>query len=251
MKEPAVLYCRLTTPLCMIALALGLMLADALPAPLRIHMISGSGEYKSEASLQKLKQSLETDYRVEVTASWARDGAKQLENLDSLAKADLLIVFARRLKLADSQMKQIRAHWQAGKPVVGIRTAGHAFGQADNDVFDRQVLGGHYAGHYGGEEVKVTNVAEHKEHPVLAGVGPFSSSKLYKTGELPAATVVLQMGDIGKAKHAVTVVNEYEGGRMFFTSLGVPADFENEQFQRMLRNAILWTTHSAATELEK
>jgi type 1 glutamine amidotransferase len=224
---------------------------DDAPQPLRIHLISGSGEYKSEASLRKLKQELTAQYQVEVTASWATDGAGQLDNLDALAEADLLVVFARRLKLDESQMKLIRSHWQTGKPVVGIRTAGHAFQQADNQQFDRQVLGGHYAGHHGNEEVHVTNHPEAQGHALLRGVEPFSSRKLYKAGELPPGTLVLQMGDIGKARHPVTIVNEYQGGRMFFTSLGVPADFEQESFRRLLRNAIFWTTRTKAEELRR
>jgi len=34
-------------------------------------------------------------------------------------------IFARRMKLPEDQMKPIRAHWEAGRPLVGIRTASH------------------------------------------------------------------------------------------------------------------------------
>jgi hypothetical protein len=46
--------------------------------------------------------------------------------LDALKNADLLLLFARRMKLPEDQMKLIRAHWEAGRPIVGIRTASHA-----------------------------------------------------------------------------------------------------------------------------
>jgi len=36
-------------------------------------------------------------------------------------------------------------------------------------------------------------------------------------------------------------VNEVKGHRTFYTSLGVPEDFKNENFKRMLVNAIFWT----------
>jgi type 1 glutamine amidotransferase len=36
-------------------------------------------------------------------------------------------------------------------------------------------------------------------------------------------------------------VNTWKGGRTFYTSLGVPEDFKNEHFKRMLVNAIFWT----------
>ena len=225
--------------------------AGSAAEPLRIHMISGSGEYKSEPSLKKLIEDLEADYQIECTASWGRDGVKELENLQPLAQADLMLIFARRMKLGEEQMELIRQHWEQGKPVIGIRTAGHAFQKEDNELFDRKVLGGHYSGHYGKEPVKVKNAEAAADHPVLAGVGGFTSEKLYKAGELAPDTVVLQTGDNGKAEHPVTIVHEYNGGRMFFTSLGVPADFENEHFRRMLLNAIFWTTGREAVALRK
>jgi len=118
-----------------------------------------------------------------------------------------------------------------------VRTASHAFQNADNEVFDQQVMGGNYQGHFGNGPVKVTNSYK---HPVLKGVGKITSDKLYKTGPLAKGTTVLQQGDIGTDKHAVSWVNTWEGGRTFYTSLGVPKDFENENFRRMLVNAIFW-----------
>lgn len=214
--------------------------------PLRIHVISGSREYKSEESLKVFMPWLEKHYDIKWTASWGRDGIQDLPDIDKLPDADVMLIFTRRMKLPAEQMKLIRAHWKAGKPIVGLRTASHAFQKDDNETFDRKVMGGNYAGHFGGEDVKVSN--EKPDHPVLKGVGPFTSKKLYKAGELGKDTVVLQTGDNGKAKHAVTWVNEYNGGRMFYSSLGVPQDFENEQFRRMLVNAIFWT---AKRDVEK
>jgi len=79
------------------------------------------------------------------------------------------------------------------------------------------------------------------KHPILKGVGKITSDKLYKAGPLAKGTTVLQQGDIGTDKHAVSWVNTWKGGRTFYTSLGVPKDFENENFRRMLANAVLWT----------
>src|SRR5262245_24748207 len=57
-------------------LAAGLLTAE-LPgepaaAPVKIHIISGSKSYKSEASLREFKSFLEDRYRVECSASWAQ-----------------------------------------------------------------------------------------------------------------------------------------------------------------------------------
>lgn len=220
-------------------------------APLSIHIISGAREYKSEPSLKEFSKFLEENYKVTTTASWGHDGIKELENLDALKNTELMLIFARRMKLGEEQMKIIRKHWKQGKPIVGIRTASHAFSNEDNKEFDREVLGNYYRGHHGGEEVKVTNVAEREDHPVLKDVEPFSSRKLYKCGELPETTAVLQIGDIGKAAYPVTMVNEYNGGRVFYTSLGVPQDFQDENFRRMLTNAIFWTTHREPSKMKR
>ncbi len=241
----------------MLRLALACITAFVLAAPavaaepLRIHLVSGAREYKSEPSLKAFKAHLEEHYDVTCTASWGHDGIKELENLDALRRADLLILFARRMKLTGEQMQVFRDHWKAGKPVIGIRTASHAFSREENEVFDKQVLGNHYSGHYGNEPVTVTATEAGAKHPVLAGVGAIGSKRLYKAGELAEKTVVLQNGSIGKGTHPVTLVHEYAGGRMFYTSLGVPEDFEDEDFRRMLVNAVAWTTKRDVKELAK
>lgn len=39
----------------------------------------------------------------------------------------------------------------------------------------------------------------------------------------------------------VAWTNTYEGGRVFYTTLGHPGDFENPAFCQLLLNAIQWT----------
>ena len=215
------------------------------PKALHIHLISGSKEYKSEASLRAWQKAIEKTHPVHVTASWVKDGAKELPEVDQIPKADLLLVFTRRMKLPEEDMKVLRAYWEAGKPVIGIRTASHAFQKEDNAVFDRQVLGGNYTGHFGNDPVPVHNVEAEQAHPVLAGVGEIVSRKLYKAGDLADTATCLQKGTVKGQVHAVTWVNTYKGGRQFYTSLGVPEDFQNPAFQRLLLNAIAWTGKTA------
>jgi len=208
-------------------------------AALKIHIISGAKEYQSEASMKVFSVWMEKNYEVKFSASWGHDGIEKLSNLGVLAQADVMFVFARRMKLVEPQMKLIRAHWDKGKPIVGVRTASHAFQKADNEIFDRQVMGGNYKGHFSDEPVKVTHLVE--DHPVLRGVKVFPSGKLYKAGPLAKGATVLQQGDIGTDKQNVTWVNTWKGGRMFYTSLGIPEDFKKEGFKQMLVNAIYWT----------
>ena len=51
---------------------------------------------------------------------------------------------------------------------MGVRTASHSFQKADNEVFDRHVMGGNYQGHFGDGPVKVVNFGKHL---ILEGVG--------------------------------------------------------------------------------
>jgi type 1 glutamine amidotransferase len=223
-------------------------------APLTIHVLSGSKEYRSEESLKPFCADLEKRYNVTVTASWGKDGGNHLDNLDDLAKADVLLLFARRLKLPESEMKLIRAHWEAGKPIVGLRTASHAFSDAENETWDRQILGGRHASHWADEPVKVTNKPAppgQADHPVLKGVAPFTSRKLYKRPDLLPDVTVLQLGDNGKDTQPVTLTRTHNGGRIVYTSLGVPEDFRDDNFRRLLTNAIFWTAHRDPERMKK
>ena len=48
-------------------------------------------------------------------------------DFDIIGKADLLVIFARRIALSHKQMKQLKSYIASGRPVIGIRTANHAF----------------------------------------------------------------------------------------------------------------------------
>jgi hypothetical protein len=143
---------RIATPLLTAAWALAAPAAgqEAKPAdrPLRLHMLSGSKEYKSEPSLKAFAAWLEKRYGVRSTLSLGRDGIKELPNLAAMDKADVLVVFCRRVKITGEQLERIQKWCKAGKPVVGLRTASHAF--QNWLAFDKEVLGGDYRGHGGG-----------------------------------------------------------------------------------------------------
>lgn len=210
---------------------------------LRVHIISGSKEYKSEESLKDFAESLRAGYRVNVTGSWVSDGAKGLPDADKIPAADVLIIFARRLKLPAEQVALVKRHANAGKPIVGIRTSSHAFSNDDNVWLDRTVMGGNYQGHFGGDAVTVNKTDAGKQHPVLQDVGEIVSEKLYKAGALADDVTLLQTGSIkaGSVTYPVTWTHTYKTGRMFYTSLGVPRDFKNPHFRQMLVNAVFWT----------
>ena len=86
---------------------------------------------------------------------------------------------------------------------------------------------------------------------MLRGVGPFVSRKLYKRADLLKDVVILQTGDNGKDTQPVTLTREHNGGRIVYTSLGVPEDFKDDNFRRLLTNAIFWTTHRDPERMKK
>src|SRR5262245_40011040 len=204
--------------------------ADEKPAALKVHFI-GYGEYEPEKSLTALQKELEEKYRVECTASLGGNG-KKLDNLDALKAADVLVISARRMNLPDEQMALLRDHWEKGKPIVGMRCASHAFQPADNEVFDKKVLGGDYkgAGSYT-TPFKAIPAKEQAAHPVVQGVGPISSRGYYNNGKLADDAVVLQLVESDrKTPQPVTWAHTYKGGRTIYTSMGVPEDFQDDNF---------------------
>ena len=80
------------------------------------------------------------------------------------------------------------------------------------------------------------------QHPILAGVTPFTSRKLYKNPTHADNNTILLEGTIPDHKEPLAWVREHNGGRVFYTSLGVQEDFQQESFRRLLVNAIFWTT---------
>jgi type 1 glutamine amidotransferase len=218
---------------------------------LKIHLL-GAGEYKPVESLTAFKAHFEKDFRVECTTSFGKDG-KSLPNLEQLKDADVMVVFLRRMNLPEEQMALIRAHWEKGKPIVAMRTASHAFQPDDNAIFDRKVLGGNYrgSGSYTAP-FKAIAVPAKAEHPVLKGVGPITSKGYYGNDKLADDAEVLQVVESDKKTPLpVTWAHTYQGGRTVYTSMGVPEDFQDENFRRLLVNAIFWTARRDSEKLRK
>lgn len=201
------------------------------------------------------------------TVALANDGKDPARRYDlpglpeALQDADLLIVSARRTPLPGPQLHAVRAHVAAGKPVVGIRTASHAFhlrnqpppeGLADWPTFDPVVLGGHYDDHYGvGPTTTVALAPGAGGHPILAGVDIPSlatPASLYRVRPLAPNTRPLLLGAIpGRPPEPIAwTFQRADGGQTFYTSLGHPDDFQNPAFIRLLVNAIAWAAAAPA-----
>ena len=115
---------------------------------LHIHMLSGSGEYKSAQSLPKWAALLEKEGHLCTIGS----GVQEEEDIANLKKCDLLVVFCKRWKLDETALGHVKAA-ATTKPIIGIRTASHAF--QTWLAFENEVMGGTYSGHGATGEVTV------------------------------------------------------------------------------------------------
>ena len=209
---------------------------------IKIHLIGGAREYKAVESLTAWQERMEKKYLVSCTRSFGSDKAKTLDNLHKLKGADLLVVYARRLEISGAQLKTVKDYIASGRPVIGIRTASHAFQKYLE--FDREVLGGSYSGHLGDEKgIKIIVNTRTARHPVLSGVYEWTrNGRLYRNKELRPGVTLLLTGKGPRESHPVAWVRTIGKQRVFYTSMGVSEDFTNDTFNRLLVNAVEWTT---------
>jgi type 1 glutamine amidotransferase len=209
---------------------------------LKVCLVSGALEYKSDDSLTAFQKYLEEHCPVRCTRAF-RKSDDDLPGLENLETCDVILLFTRRLTISGSQLERVKKYCLSGKPIVAVRTASHAF--QNWLALDKEVLGGNYQGHYKeGPVTEVSLFAKAKGHPILDGVEPFRSvGSLYKNTDLAADAEVLLTGSIPGHTEPIAWTRIHKGGRVFYTSLGHPEDFRNVSFRRLLANALLWTAN--------
>lgn len=218
-------------------------------------LVMAEDEYKTETTLPPFALThLGKKYRIsEVHANeTVRD---DLPGIEVLKDADVAVISVRRRVLPPGQMAIVREYVNKGKPVIGLRTASHAWaprGGKDKEgleawrEFDADVLGGHYTGHHGNDVKTTLTIADGaSKHAILEGVkleGFVGNGSLYKVSPLAKSTTALLIGTIpGKPAEPVAWVNTSKaGGKVFYVSLGHVDDFKQPGFQRLLVNAIDW-----------
>lgn len=189
-------------------------------------LVSGDEEYRSEEALPQLAKILSKHHGFKCTVLFAIDPKTGIINpnvndnipgLEKLATADLMVIFTRFRKLPEDQMKHVVAYIDSGKPVVGLRTATHAFNGMKGDYakynsggvkgyeggFGRQVLGETWVNHHGqhGKEGSRGIVAKGEEsNPILKGIEAgsiFATSDVYTVKlPLPGDSKPLVLGEV-------------------------------------------------------
>jgi putative heme-binding domain-containing protein len=216
--------------------------------------------YDAQRTMPQFAQGLQDKYGYYVSMLRVEKG--RVAGLEALKTADLLALFVRREPLPPEQIDEIKAYLDAGKPLVALRTASHAFavskgsppaGSAEWRTFDPDVLGGNYRGHYNakdGADVE-TVIGDAAKHPILAGVEPTSwhaVGELYQVRPVnDDCNVLLKASIPGQPQEPVAWFRFYkQKAPVFYTSLGHPEHFGQPQFVKLLTNAVAWALSKPA-----
>ena len=149
-----------------------------------IVFVSGDEEYRSEEGLPQLAKILSQHHGFKCTVLFAidpKDGTinpnetHNIPGLEALKTADLMVIQTRFRDLPDEQMKYIVDYVESGRPVIGLRTATHAFNLGTSKTYaqiqlgqQRQGLRGRLrqagAGRDVGQPLGLARQAEHARH---------------------------------------------------------------------------------------
>ncbi|QDT99672.1 isochorismatase family protein [Gimesia aquarii] len=218
-------------------------------------IVMAEAEYDTKKTLPEFAgKHLGKHFRVSYVFADDKD-RNSIPGIEVINEADVVLFSVRRRVLPEKAMQAIRKYVKAGKPVVGIRTASHAFslrgkkppaGLYDWPEFDAEVFGGNYHGHLANDLKSIISINEsQKQNPILTGIPdkPFQQAySLYEVSPLAKNTTVLMTG---KAKGfpvepVAWTFKRKDGGKSFYTSLGHPGDFKNPEFVRLLANGVYW-----------
>lgn len=254
-----------------------------------IVFVTGDEEYRSEEGMPMLAKILAVHHGFKCTVLFAinpKDGTIDPNNssnvvgLEMLQDADMMVVFTRFREFPDDKMKYFVDFVNSGKPILGLRTATHAFEYKKNPNspyatftwnskewpggFGQQVLGDTWINHHGNhgkESTRGINNPAFADHPILRGVDDiWGPTDVYGIIHLPAETKVLVHGQVlqgmkptdkpveGKKNSPMMPlvwIRNYTGetghsSRIIGTTIGGAPDLLSEGLRRLLINACYW-----------
>ena len=260
--------------------------ADSAEDAPHVVLISGDEEYRSEEALPMLGALLAKRHGMRATVLFAidpdtgevdPDERSNIPGLAALAEADLMIIATRFRDLPDEQMKHIDDYLQSGRPVIGLRTATHAFAPEQVNAFarygwqskepgweggfGRRVLGETWISHHGDHGRQSTRglvAPQAQDHPIARGLSetvPWGPSDVY-TVRLPEGSEPIVLGAVlegmdendepatDKATMPIAWTKSYDvggkQGRVFTTTMGAATDLESAGVRRMVVNGVYW-----------
>jgi len=248
------------------------------PTAKHIVLVAGDEEYRTEESMPMLAKILSQKHGFKCTVLFALgpDGADYIDpnnsrgirGWEALAIADLMII-GTRFRSPNAEDAQYVANFlNAGKPVIGTRTATHAFtGKGDfsglaYDQFGLKILGETWVSHHGQHAVQGARSvieAQNADHPILRGVGElFAPSDVYGVIHLSQSDTILLRGAVTESLdpkspnvtdqkndplqplawlHTYTSPDGKKTGTSFTTTAGASVDFVDENLRRLIVNA--------------
>lgn len=246
-----------------------------------IVFVTGDEEYRSEESMPMLASIAKRELNAKVSVCYALDSTgiidpnrlDHISNLEVLKDADLMVIFTRFRQLPEEERNYISNYVESGKPIVGFRTATHAFNYDDpsleywNNEWPTKVFGQQWIthhGHFDDGKFPVTNIsAIDSSNAILNGFKPFKAySWLYHVDggdwSLYGDSTPILQGHSTKSQHEidgnldkfpltnpVAWTKSYTGSsgkkaKVFFTTLGHPYDFKLPEVRKIAMNGIFW-----------
>lgn len=242
-------------------------------------LISGDEEYRSEETNPMLAKILSVRHGFQTTVLFAINPATGFINpttntnipgLEILAKADLVIINTRFRDLPADQLLHFANYVNTGKPLIGLRTATHAFntkteaGEIDWNNFGLNYLGEKWVAHHGKHKVEgARGVIEESNasHAILRGVTDiFAPSDVYTvknldesiaqvllrgavTETLDPASKILADDARNNPMQAAIWLRPYTApngtkGMALTSTMGASVDFASEGLRRLLVNGV-------------
>ena len=241
-----------------------------------IVLVSGDEEYRSEESMPMLAKILakKHGFRCIVLFAWDPSGTyidpnnqQGVKGWNYLAEADLMLIGTRFRKPNEADRAHIEKFLNAGKPIIAIRTATHAFNGGDKigniplGKFGPEIVGEGWVNHHGRHKVEgARGVIEsaNAKHPILNNVKDvFGPSDVYGIRKVtPERDTILMRGQVTKTldpksepvekknnpMQPLAWLHEYKSpsgakGMTFATTMGASVDLVSEDLRRMLVNA--------------
>jgi hypothetical protein len=251
-------------------------------------LLAGDEEYRSEEAMPMLARTLAEHHGFRCTVLFSTDPETgeidpeeqtNIPGMHLLAEADMLVCFLRFRELPDADMAHFVDYVESGRPILGIRTATHAFAygrEPDSPYarydwrsrdwpggFGQQVLGETWISHHGRHGSQSTRgVVEEssRKHPILRGVADvWGPTDVYGIRNLGADATVLLRGQVLEGMDSSSAPAEGAQNdpmmplvwlreldrngskqRVICSTIGASVDCESEDLRRLFVNACYW-----------
>ncbi len=158
-------------------------------------------------------------------------------NVDTLKHYDAVMLYANHGKISDEQFRALNEFVESGHGFLPVHCASACFGNNPNFA---ALVGGRFKSHQTGT-FKASIVD--KLHPIMQGLAEYETwDETYVHDQITTQGRELLAERVeGDHREPWTWVRQQGKGRVFYTASGHDErTWKNEEFQKLLRNAIVW-----------